>query len=158
MAGRRGSEVEHAATADIETLARITVMLRSAGTCRAAVAEDYDEYGALWVVLSSYEGRSATFIDGTCSTPTRGAGCRSAQRSGASTASTRGPRTSPASPAAASAAELFDVPPGPMVEAERSSGEAYQGIGTAGGPFPWWKALWLPWPEEAIGRPLGPGA
>jgi len=165
--GLRSSPVAHpmesgwtrvvAATSDIETLDRIKVMLMSAGTCRAAVAGDYDEYGALWVVLSAHEGRVRTVHRRYVlnANPRRRLQVRAAIRS----LDGIDPRAEDVAgePAAASAAELFDVPPGPMVEAERSSGDAYKGVGTVGGPFPWWKALWLPWPSEAIGRPLGPG-
>lgn len=147
-----------AATSDIETLAQIKVMLISAGTCRAAVAEDNDEYGALWVVLSGHGGRVRTVHRRYVlnANPRRRLQVRAAIRS----LDGIDPRDEDVAgePAAASAAELFDVPPGPMVEAERSSGDAYQGIGTVGGPFPWWSALQLPWPGEAIGRPLGPTA
>ena len=147
-----------AATADIETLAQVKVMLMSSGTCRSAVAEDYDEYGALWVVLSAHEGRVRTVHRRYVlnANPRRRLQVRAAIRS----LDGIDPRAEDVAgePAAVSAAELFDVPPGPMVEAERSSGDAFKGIGTVGGPFPWWNALWLPWPGEANGRPLRPNA
>ena len=143
-----------AATSDIETLATIKVMLTSGGTCRAAVAEDNDEYGALWVVLSAHEGKVRTVHRRYVlnADPRRRLQVRAAIRS----LDRIDPRAEDVAgePAAASAAELFDVAPGPMVEAERSSGDAYKGIGTVGGPFPWWSALRLPWPDEATGRPL----
>ena len=147
-----------AGTSEIETLARVEVMLVSGGTCRAAVAEDYDEYGALWVVLSAHGGKVRTVHRRYVlnADPRRRRQVRAAIRS----LDGIDPRDEDVAgePAAASAAELFDVRPGPMVEAERSSGDAYKGIGTVGGPFPWWSALGLPWPGESIGRPLGPNA
>jgi hypothetical protein len=50
--------------------------------------------------------------------------------------------------AAAAAAALFDADPAPAIEAERSSATAYEEIGVIGGPFPWWDALDLPWPQS----------
>jgi hypothetical protein len=56
--------------------------------------------------------------------------------------------------AAAAAAAMFGVPAEPVVAAEAGSATAFEGIGVAGGPFPWWDALQLPWPDSSIGVEL----
>jgi hypothetical protein len=41
-----------------------------------------------------------------------------------------------------------------VVAAEAGSATAFEEIGVAGGPFPWWDALQLPWPDSSIGVEL----
>ena len=64
-------------------------------------------------------------------------------------------RSDLAGPAAAeAAARLFAVPVEPMITAEAESAESWQELGVVGGPFPWWTALDLLWPEEGVGETL----
>ncbi|HSE07719.1 MAG TPA: hypothetical protein VLB29_03550 [Nocardioidaceae bacterium] len=132
--------------ADVGQLALVEHAATSAGRCRVAVAEDNDEYGALWVVLSASEGRVTTVhrryvLNADPHDPSDVATAlrdldwidpREVDVAGAD--------------AAAAAAELFEVDPDVMVAAERDSDSAFKEIGVVGGPFPWWDALGLPWP------------
>ena len=45
---------------EIEQVERVKQVLAAVGEGRAAVAEDYDEYGALWVVLAATKGKVRT--------------------------------------------------------------------------------------------------
>lgn len=138
----------HAQISQVDT---VVSWIARAGMARAAIAEDYDEYGALWVVLAN-----------------EGSGVRTVHRRYVLSADPSDPAdvalavadldgVDPraqdlAGPEAArDAAVLFDVDPSAMVVAEAESHRAYQEIGVVGGPFPWWRALRLPWPEEGAG-------
>jgi hypothetical protein len=131
---------------DVGRLALVERVISGAGECRAAVAEDNDEYGALWVVLAARDGLVRTVHRRYVlnADPRRRRAVAAAIRS----LDGIDPRKEDVAgePAAASAAELFDVAPGPMVEAERGSDGLYRSIGVVGGPFPWWDALGLRWP------------
>jgi hypothetical protein len=142
----------NAALRDIEQLDLIERLAVSAGTCRAAVAQDNDEYGALWVVLAVHEGVVRTVHRRYIlnADPYRRREVRRALRDFEG----RDPRAEDvAGPeAAAAAADLFGVDRNRMLEAELDSVWAFQKIGVVAGPFPWWDALGLPW--EAAGEPL----
>lgn len=122
-----------------------------AGMARAAIAEDYDEYGALWVVLAN-EGRGVRTVhrryvlNADPSDPADVA-VAVADNDGVD------PRLQDlAGPeAAVDAAVLFGVDPAAMLVAEAESDRAYREIGVVGGPFPWWRALRLPWPQPGAG-------
>ena len=137
---------------DIEQLDLIERIAVSAGTCRAAVAEDNDEYGALWVVLAVDDGAVRTVHRRYIlnADPYRRRQVRRALRDFEG----RDPRAEDvAGPeAAAAAADLFEVDRNPMLEAELDSVWAYQKIGVVAGPFPWWDALGLDW--QGAGEPL----
>ena len=137
---------------EIGQLDLIKRMAVSAVTCRVAVAEDNDEFGALWVVLSVNNGLVQTVHRRYIlnADPYRRREVRRAVRA----LDGMDPRTEDvAGPAAAAAAaDLFEVDRGPMLEAELDSVWAFQQIGVVGGPFPWWKALRLPW--GGVGEPL----
>jgi hypothetical protein len=137
---------------DIEQLDLIEWIAVSAGSCRVAVAQDNDEYGALWVVLAVEDGVVRTVHRRYIlnADPYRRRQVRRALRDFAG----RDPRAEDvAGPeAAAAAAELFGVDRSRMLEAELDSVWAFQKIGVVAGPFPWWDALGLPW--DAVGEPL----
>lgn len=137
---------------DVGQLDLIERLVASAGTCRAAVAEDNDEYGALWVVLSAQDGSVRTVHRRYIlnADPEDPADVATALRD----LDGVDPRTEDVAgaAAAAAAAELFGVEAGPMLEAERESAAAHEEIGVVGGPFPWWDALELLW--GGVGEPL----
>jgi hypothetical protein len=132
--------------ADVGQLALIEYAAVSAGRARVAVAEDNDEYGALWVVLSASDGRATAVhrryvLNADPHDPSDVAlALQDLDGIDPRAVDVAGPA------AAAAAAELFEVDPGPMVEAEHDSDSAFKEIGVVGGPFPWWDALSLPWP------------
>jgi hypothetical protein len=137
---------------DIEQLDLIERLAVSAGTCRVAVAQDNDEYGALWVVLAVHDGEVRTVhrryvlnADPYSRREVRRA-LRDFKGRDPRNADVAGPE------AAAAAADLFEVDRQPMLEAELDSVWAYQKIGVVAGPFPWWDALGLPW--DGAGEPL----
>lgn len=137
---------------DVGQLDLITRLGVSAGTCRIAVAEDNDEYGALWVVISVSGGVPETVHRRYIlnADPRRRREVRRALRdfegSDPRVEDVAGPG------AAAAAADLFEVDRHLMLEAERDSVSAYREIGVVAGPFPWWDALGLVWGGE--GEPL----
>lgn len=137
---------------DVGQLGLIRLMAVSAGTCRVAVAEDNDEFGALWVVLSVKDGLLQTVHRRYIlnADPYRRREVRRALRE----LDGVDPRTEDvAGPAAAAAAaDLFEVDRRPMLEAELDSVWAFEKIGVVAGPFPWWRALRLPW--GGVGEPL----
>lgn len=130
---------------DVGQLALVEYAAVSAGRARAAIAEDNDEYGALWVVLSASDGRATTVhrryvLNADPFDPADVAvALRDLDGVDPRAVDVAGPG------AAAAAAELFEVDPGPMLDAERDSDTAFEEIGVVGGPFPWWHALGLPW-------------
>jgi hypothetical protein len=114
----------------------IAETLKHVRTARAAFAEDFDEYGALWAVISVDAGEVRTIhrrwvlnadpddaaqvqraIEDAGEDPRQG--------------DVRGEQ------AATEAATLFGADPAAMIDAERASESAYKQIGTIGGPFPW---------------------
>ncbi|GAA5137065.1 hypothetical protein GCM10023339_76850 [Alloalcanivorax gelatiniphagus] len=134
---------------------RITALLRRIGTARAVVAEDYDEFGAEWTVLSAVEGDVTTvhrrYLLGV-DPRRRRAVARVVRAIGSD------PRRAdvPGRSAATAAARLFGVDPARVVDAEERSATAHLLMGTVGGPFPWWQSLGLVWPGHDAGVPVGP--
>lgn len=135
---------------EIERVEQISQLLRRVGTARAAIAEDNDEFGALWVVLGCEEGEVWTahrrYIlnadpsdeeQVTAAIEDLGGDPRSADVASAY--------------AAAAAARLFGVDAQLVIAAEDQSLTAFEGLGVVGGPFPWWSALGLPWPQAGVG-------
>lgn len=136
---------------EIEQVDTVSSWIAGVGMARAAVAEDYDEYGALWVVLAN-----------------EGSGVRTLHRRYVLNADPHDPADVAVAladlfgvdprvqdvagrEAALDAAVLFDVDPAAMLAAEAASDRAYQEIGVVGGPFLWWSALRLPWPQPGAG-------
>lgn len=109
---------------------------------RAALALDWDEYGAEFQVLSAEGIVYRAFV----------LNADPADPDAVETAvddHEEDPRigdlTGPA--AANAAATLFGLDPQPMVQADATyTDTAWEEIGVIGGPFPWWGALGLEWP------------
>ncbi|MET0864656.1 MAG: hypothetical protein ABWZ98_10010 [Nakamurella sp.] len=141
----------------IEQVEPIAAALFLAGSGRAAIAEDNDEYGALWVVLRLAGGPveivHRRYVLNADLTDDQEIADALMDLGGVDPrwADVAGPR------AAAAAAAVFGVPAEPMVVAEAESVTAFEGIGVAGGSFPWWDALQLPWPDSSMGTELSPG-
>ena len=141
--------------ADIEQLDRVSELLAGAGLGRAVIAEDYDEYGALWVVLAATDGAVRTVhrryvLNADPGSPREVALALQGLDG-------QDPRRQDVAglKAATAAATLFEVEPGPMLRAEVDAERAFESIGVVAGPFPWWRALGLAWPGPAAGRPVG---
>lgn len=130
---------------EIEQVERVKQVLAAEGQGRAVVAEDYDEYGALWVVLAATNGHVRTvhrrYILNADPNDPADVALVLQDFNGVD------PRAEdvPGRAAAVAAANLFGVDPAPMLDAEDNADSAYQGIGVVGGPFPWWDALGLAW-------------
>ncbi|HLN77480.1 MAG TPA: hypothetical protein VK204_10585 [Nocardioidaceae bacterium] len=130
---------------DVGQLDLIKDMSVSAGTCRVAVAEDNDEFGALWAVLSVRDGVVETvhrrYVLNADPTDPGEVEAALQDLDGVD------PRAEDvAGPGAArAAADLFEVEQARMLEAELESTWAFEQIGVVGGPFPWWDALRLHW-------------
>jgi hypothetical protein len=129
----------------------LTAVLEQVGTARAAFAEDFDEYGALWAVIAVEDGRAWTvhrrwILNADPSDPPEVQ--RAIDDNGGDD-----PRANDVTGdrAAEASAVLFGADPASVIAAERSSDSAYTQIGIVGGPFPWWDALRLPWPDENAG-------
>ncbi|MFQ6172286.1 hypothetical protein ACK8HX_11825 [Oryzobacter sp. R7] len=139
----------------IERLGDVRHLLTTAGKACAAVAEDNDEHGALWVVLAARPGALRVvhrrYILNADPHDAKEVARQVAQFG-------EDPRRRDvAGPAAArAAAEMFGVDPGPVVSAEASSDRLHHSIGVVGGPFPWWDALGLTWPGPGAGVPIPP--
>jgi hypothetical protein len=120
---------------------------RRVGEARLAVAEDFDEYGVLWAVVSVSKGQAEVLhrrwlLNADPDDPDDVA--RAIEDNDGD------PRVNDVAGAAAAsaAARLFDGDPIAMEQAEEESVGAWEEMGIIGGPFPWWDALELPWPEE----------
>lgn len=139
----------------IQRLGDVRHLLTVARKACAAVAEDNDEYGALWVVLAARPGALRTVHRRyVLNADPRDPGEVAAQvaRLGGDPR-----RRDVAGPAAArAAAEMFGVDPEPVLAAEAASHRLHESIGVVGGPFPWWDALGLTWPGPAAGVPIHP--
>jgi hypothetical protein len=139
----------------IERLGDVRHLIAVAGKACAAVAEDDDEYGALWVVLAARPGTLRTvhrrYILNADPRDAREVALQVAQLG-------QDPRLRDvAGPAAArAAAEMFGVDPAAMIAAEADSHRLHQNLGVVGGPFPWWDALGLSWPGPGAGVPVHP--
>ena len=141
--------------ADIDLDDDVRALLVIAGTGCAAVAEDGLEHGARWVVLAARPGELRTvhrrsILDADPADPLA---VRRALRG-----VVPDPRVHDVTGAAAAreAAAMFGVDPGPVVAAEAAADRAFEGFGTALGPFPWWPALGLARPGPDAGEPLSP--
>ena len=132
---------------DIELVDELLAWLQTTTGGRLAVAEDNDDFGALWVVARAVGGKVETVHRRYVLNADP---ADSDEVADALAELDQDPRTlDQAGPAAAeAAAALFGVDPGRVIRAERDSGSAWEEIGTIGGPFPWWSALELPWPHE----------
>ena len=146
-------------TASLEGIGHIGMissLLGSVGIGRAAIAEDNDEFGAMWAVLSAEDGTVSTvhrryLLNADPANPTEVAlALRDLDGVDPRRWDVAGEQ------AAAAAAVLFSVESSVMVAAERDSATAFREIGTVGGPFPWWDALGLPWPGPRAGEPVRP--
>lgn len=136
---------------EISQVETVAGWLAGGGTGRAVIAEDYDEYGALWVVLASADSRVHTvhrrYVLNADPNDLDDVAVAVAELGGVD------PRTEDVAgtEAASEAAVLFDVEPAAMLAAEGEADRAYREIGVVGGPFPWWQALRLPWPQPGAG-------
>jgi hypothetical protein len=140
----------------IEQLERFSSLLGSLGTGRAAVAEDNDEFGAAWTVLSAENGSVTTVHRRYVLNANPGKRAEIAEA--VQDLGGIDPRAQDVAGehAAAAAADLFGVDPRPLIDAEKRSNHAWEELGTVGGPFPWWSALQLPWPGPHAGEPVPP--
>jgi hypothetical protein len=147
-------------TFGVDLVDEIDSLLVSAGHGRAAIAEDRDEFGALWVVLAADDGVTRTVHRRYVlnADPRQRRQVKLALQDFVEDGKTQDPRADDVAgaEAAAEAALLFDVAPGPVVAAEAGSGTAFKEIGAVGGPFPWIDALGLVWPGPRAGRPFVP--
>jgi hypothetical protein len=140
------------ATADVGQTELLEHVVSSAGNARAAVAEDNDEYGALWLVLEGRDGRVRTvhrryILNADPQDPEQ-------VSLALQDLAPEDPRSRDVAgdSAAAAAARLFGTDTGAMRRAEAASVTAFQELGIVGGPFPWWDALALTWPRPAAGQ------
>lgn len=131
-------------SSDLEAIAEeITLLLAGLEGARAALAEDFDEYGARFRVLVGGVGHvyQAFVLNADPEDPEA--------VEAAADDHEEDPRADDltGSDAARRAAEVFDVDPTAMVEADRTyRSTAWEQIGVVGGPFPWWDALGLECP------------
>jgi hypothetical protein len=125
----------------------LMLVARNLEKARIVLAEDFDEYGALWAVLAVDSGAVRTVhrryvLNADPDDEDSIAEAISELETDPRTEDIAGDE------AAAAVALLFDVDPAAVVTAERESDSAWESIGIIGGPFPWWDALELPWPED----------
>lgn len=133
-------------------------LIAAAGNARAVIAEDNDEFGACWAVLASDRGSTRIvhrryILNADPSDPDDVA-------LALTDFSVEGdPRALDVAgtEAARAAALLFGVDAEPVADAERRSANAWEGLGSVGGPFPWWDAMGLIWPGPEAGSPLKTG-
>lgn len=131
----------------------VTGLLERAGTARAAVAEDFDEFGASWTVLTSSGGivtvvHRRYILNADPENPEEVAAALDDLDDDPRADDISG------SGAARAAASAFDTDQAVAVAAEGESAGAWRNLNTVGGPFPWWDALGLPWPQDGIGTLL----
>lgn len=138
------------ASREIDQVDEVRAQLVIAGTGCAAVAEDHDEYGALWVVLAARPGELRT-VHRRYVLPADPADPRAVRLAVASHGVDPRAHDVAGPEAAREAAAMFGVDPAPVLAAEADSGRAVEGIGVVGGPFPWWDALGLTWPGPDAG-------
>lgn len=132
----------------IELSPVVVALLSEAGEGRAVIAEDNDEFGASWTVLTC-EGGAVTVVHRRY---VLNADPDDPDEIEAAILDLEGdPRESDVAgaSAAAKAARVFELDPDAMVAAEARSGAAWEELGVVGGPFPWWDALGLTWPVPA---------
>lgn len=137
----------------IELLPQLEELLRTAGTARLALSEDYDEYGSLWVVLAAQDGHIRTVhrryvLNADPADATEVAQAVAVLRADPHTGDIAlpDPRDSDVTgaDAAAEAAALFAVAPEAMLAAEEAADETFEILGVVGA-LPWWDALGIPW-------------
>lgn len=138
---------------DIDQVDEVRAQLVIAGTGCAAVAEDHDEYGALWVVLAARPGEVRT-VHRRYVLAADPADPRAVRLAVAAHGADPRVHDVAGADAAREAAEMFGTDPAPVVAAETASATAFEGIGVVGGPFPWWDALGLTWPGPDAGEEL----
>lgn len=142
----------------IEIVDEIASLLASAGEARAAIAEDHDEFGACWVVLSAVDGVARTVHRRHLlnADPRNRRQVRQALKGFDRGGRAYDPRADDvAGPQAlADVALLFDADPALVLAAEVRAETAFEQMGTVGGPFPWVDALGLVWPGPDAGRPF----
>lgn len=123
------------------------------GTARVASAEDFDEFGALWIVVAVENGVPRTvhrrwLFNADPHDPEQVTAAIAAQGEDPRDQDVAGDEP------ARAAANVFGIEPTEMIAAERASDQAHQRMGVVGGPFPWWDALALPWPQPGAGTLL----
>jgi hypothetical protein len=125
----------------------------SVGTARFVVAEDFDEYGALWAVVTAVDSTARVLHRRWIlnADPDDEEAVETAIQD-----NDGDPRASDVTGDAAlfAVAQLFGVDISRLSDADEESASAWMQIGVIGGPFPWWDALGLPWPEPGIGQQL----
>ncbi len=138
----------------IERVDEVAGLLRAAGTGCAAVAEDHDEYGALWVVLAARPGTVRTVHRRYVlnADPHDGADVATALRDHSGRDPREGEVAGPE--AVREAAQMFGVDATAALAAEAEYDRLHERLGVVAGPFPWWFALGLAWPGDEAGTPL----
>ncbi len=143
----------------VEVGDEIAAVLATAGNARAAIAEDHDEFGASWTVLSAAGGVARTVHRRYLlnADPRSRRQVRLALRAFERDGRPHEPRDDDvAGPQAlADVALLFDADPARVLAAEVRAEKAFEDMGVVGGPFPWVEALGLVWPGPDAGRPFG---
>lgn len=138
-------------TREVEITKDIGGLLELAGRSRAAVAEDFDEFGAEWSVLSNRDGQVEILhrhyiLNADPAAPDEvSVAISDLGDDDPRIENVDGPD------AATAAAREFDRDPAAMLAAEDRADQAWRKLGDVGGPFPWWDALELPWPQEGVG-------
>ena len=132
----------------VEVQPALIEVFTAVAPCRAAIAEDLDEFGASWVVLHCREDRTEVIhrrylLNADPDDDEAVSLAIAALGSDPRTLDVAGPD------AARAAAVLFGTDPSRMEQAETASAAAWQEIGIVGGPFRWWDALDLTWPGES---------
>ena len=142
----------------IEEHDRVSTLLSHLGIGRAAIAEDYDEFGAAWSVLAAEDALVRTvhrrYVLGGDPTDPADIAAAIDDLDG------EDPRAGDVTgdQAAVDAAALFGVHASGMLAADALATTSDLIDGSVGGPFPWWDALNLPWPGDGAGDPLPPAA
>lgn len=139
------------ASREVDQVDEVRAQLVIAGTGCAAVAEDHDEYGALWVVLAARPDELRV-VHRRYVLPADPSDERAVRLAVASHGVDPRAHDVPGPDAAREAAAMFGVTPEPVLAAEARADRAFEGVGTVGGPFPWWDALGLTWPGPDAGE------
>lgn len=105
------------------------------GTARAVFAEDFDDFGSLWAVLSVEDGR-ATTLHHRYVLNADPADADAVEAAVGDLGDDPRSEDVGGTAAATAAAELFGAEPAAMVAAEEGSATAYEQIGVIGGAVP----------------------